>query len=679
MGSPAASLADTAGGVNGPIAFTDYPHPFKPGGPERQVWTINPDGSHRREVLAGRAELNTSPVWSPDGLQLAFYRGTQLVVARADGTDEHEVLRRVVGAQVSWSPDGTRLAYVVGDNVGVGSGLWVVGADGTDPHEIYRADNIGGPAWSPRGDEIAFGAAAAAPDGDDTVLYVIGVDGTGLRQLTTAPTSPIAGWGNGVVHNDGEPVWSPDASRLVFGSDRDAECLSPVCEREDLYVMDSDGTGPVTRLARPGMEFGASWSPDGNSLAYTWFQQTGTNDAPEVDSSIEVRDLGSGALRRLTSSAYYGASWSARPGSRPTADLAASLHAGSTSVLAGGQVTLVATIRNAGPAPAESAAVEVRPAPGSTFDVAANPGCTAAGGGALRCAVGTLAAGGQASFTVRTTSGSAGVGEASALAVSATSDPDTTDNRVTLAVAVCTQVGTARRDRLRGGTGADVLCGGGGDDVLLGRGGNDVLVGGAGRDRLVGGGGKDTASYAQSRARIRVDLARGSAEGDGTDRLRRVEDVVGSRFADRLTGSAGGNLLAGGAGADWLAPGAGPDRLDGGLGEDRVDYRDAELRVRLDLDERTATGDGEDRWVSVEGGWGSRFADLIIGSRIADWIAGGGGDDVVEGLGGGDRVNGGPGADLLRGGDGNDKILGGSGNDRCRQDYGRGRPRDCER
>ncbi|MDX6373492.1 MAG: hypothetical protein QOD98_2480 [Nocardioidaceae bacterium] len=679
VGSPAVSTADTAGGANGPIVFTADSPRAKPGEPAKQMWTINPDGTGRHEILPGRVELNTFPRWSPDGRQLAFYRKYHLIVADADGSQEHEVLRHVVGGIVSWSPDGTRLAYVVQDDIGLGSALWVVNVDGTDPHEIYRAERISGPSWSPRGDEIAFSAAAAAPDADDSLLYVIGIDGTGLRQLTAAPTSPIPGWGNGVIYNDVGPRWSPDASLLLFGSDRDADCVTPTCGRYGTYLMAADGTGPVTRLIPPGFETAAAWSPDGKSLLTSWWRQTGTNDQPVVESWIQVRDLSSGAVHQLASPAPYGGDWSAVPGSRPTADLGASLTADATSVLPGSPVTLTATIRNSGPAPAEDAAIEVRAAPGSTLGPDLPPGCAAAAGGALTCVVGTLAPGAQTSVTVRSASGAAGVGDASALATSATLDPDTTDNRAALAVAACTQVGTPGPDRLRGTAGADVLCGGGGDDVLFGRNGNDVLLGGPGRDRLVGGGGKDASSYAQSAHSIRADLAAGRAAGDGADRLVGIEGLVGSAFGDRLAGSPHGEVLVGGAGADRLTPRGGSDRLDGGLGVDRVDYRDAAHGIRLDLDEREATGAGDDRWVSVEGAWGSRFADVITGSRITDWVAGAGGDDVVDALDGGDRILGGAGADLLDGGNGDDRISGGSGVDRCRQAYGQGRPRGCER
>jgi Ca2+-binding RTX toxin-like protein len=65
-----------------------------------------------------------------------------------------------------------------------------------------------------------------------------------------------------------------------------------------------------------------------------------------------------------------------------------------------------------------------------------------------------------------------------------------------------------------------------------------------------------------------VNLAQGSASGDGSDTLISIEDVIGSDGADNIIGSSVGNDLSGGAGNDMLNGGAGNDTLNGGLGKD---------------------------------------------------------------------------------------------------------------
>ncbi len=123
-------------------------------------------------------------------------------------------------------------------------------------------------------------------------------------------------------------------------------------------------------------------------------------------------------------------------------------------------------------------------------------------------------------------------------------------------------------DILSGGKGADTLFGGAGDDTLSGDEDNDVLFGGAGNDTLDGGDGTDTADYSGATADVTVDLAAGTATGDGSDTLTNIENVTGSDKDDTLTGDAADNVLDGGKGQDTLSGGAGNDQLFGGQGND---------------------------------------------------------------------------------------------------------------
>jgi len=663
-GAQGAAYAD---GSNGSLAFTRgfQPDPDQPG--HAEVWTVSSDGSDQQRLFGAGIEENSWPAWSPDGRSLAFFRDHRLVVARVDGSESHEVAEGG-GFVVSWSPDGTRLVFSIGgdhDNA-----IWVSNADGSDAHIIHTGPEAEMPDWSPRGDRIVF---AERPDSGmnlRSALFTMDIDGGDVRRLNDG-SAPYE------YSSEQWPTWSPDGSRIAFVRDQAPSftCGIPCWTTSyDIHLVNADGTGLV-RLHEDGAEwFPPSWSPDGTSLAYSWMPATTTGPA-----ELHVRSLLTGAVTTLVRDVGDAVDWGPAPGSMAQADLSARLSADATSVLPGAPVTLTAAVRNAGPGTASGASVELRPAPGSDFDLAASPGCVAASGGAARCAFGDLPSGETATVSLRTRAGAPGVGEASALATSLTVDPHTEDNRATLSVAVCTQLGSAGRDRLRGTGGDDVLCGGPGDDVLTGEDGDDVLVGGPGRDHLEGGVGKDTASYAQSRARVRVDLGAGRADGDGRDRLSLIENAVGSRFADRLSGSTQANALSGGPGADVFAPGGGADRVSGGLGRDRLDYRNARRAVRLDLDARRGSGDGRVRWTSVEGAVGSPFADRITGSVAADLVSAGDGDDVIEALGGDDRVVGGPGADLLRGGDGNDRLSGGAGVDRCSQDFGKGFAKECER
>jgi serralysin len=126
-------------------------------------------------------------------------------------------------------------------------------------------------------------------------------------------------------------------------------------------------------------------------------------------------------------------------------------------------------------------------------------------------------------------------------------------------------------DRLMGDNGNDTLSGGNGNDILYGGTGNDRLLGGLGNDTLNGGGGFDEATYAADPMPVVVDFspAGGPASGGhGVDKLRDIEKVTGSVYADTLTGDANANVLDGGLGNDRLQGGAGNDLLTGGGGDD---------------------------------------------------------------------------------------------------------------
>ena len=123
-----------------------------------------------------------------------------------------------------WSPDGTQIAFhrslVHGFEGDVTArNLYVVDATGGRPLRLTpNSDAAGLGDWSPDGAQIAY----SCDDGPvKSGICVINVDGTEHRRLT----SPRGGL-------DGFPVWSPDGTTIAFVSSRD-----------QLYVMDADGSG----------------------------------------------------------------------------------------------------------------------------------------------------------------------------------------------------------------------------------------------------------------------------------------------------------------------------------------------------------------------------------------------------------------------------------------------------
>ncbi|HYC66916.1 calcium-binding protein [Brevundimonas sp.] len=125
-------------------------------------------------------------------------------------------------------------------------------------------------------------------------------------------------------------------------------------------------------------------------------------------------------------------------------------------------------------------------------------------------------------------------------------------------------------DDLIGGDAGDILFGEDGDDHLIGGGGNDVLQGGRGNNTIDAGAGIDVLTYASLTIGVDLDLAAGVAAAAGQDQISGVENVHGSRWADRLRGDAVGNLLFGADGDDTIDGRGGADELVGGRGADTL-------------------------------------------------------------------------------------------------------------
>jgi Ca2+-binding RTX toxin-like protein len=102
---------------------------------------------------------------------------------------------------------------------------------------------------------------------------------------------------------------------------------------------------------------------------------------------------------------------------------------------------------------------------------------------------------------------------------------------------------------------------------------DDFFTATSGRDVFMGGVGNDTVSYNNSTSAVTVSLFDNAAEAGGYasgDVLVSIENLVGSKFDDRLFGSAGANVILGRDGDDVINGNGGSDRLYGGAGNDTI-------------------------------------------------------------------------------------------------------------
>jgi Ca2+-binding RTX toxin-like protein len=225
--------------------------------------------------------------------------------------------------------------------------------------------------------------------------------------------------------------------------------------------------------------------------------------------------------------------------------------------------------------------------------------------------------------------------------------------------------GLSGNDMICGGAGNDKIEGANGHDKVEGHGGNDTMQGGRGDDRLDGGAETDTASFKSSVTPVDANLDIRAAIGEGADTLVEIERLIGSDHADALTGNSEKNSITGGGGSDRIEGLGGPDIQKGGVGDDRISggdgldshyggpgddtmdggegqdtpsFKFSPDPVTVDLEEGTATGEGEDTFVNMEIVAGSRHGDTLLGSSESDTFYPLGGNDTIDGRDGFDFV-----------------------------------------
>jgi Ca2+-binding RTX toxin-like protein len=131
-------------------------------------------------------------------------------------------------------------------------------------------------------------------------------------------------------------------------------------------------------------------------------------------------------------------------------------------------------------------------------------------------------------------------------------------------------VGSTFDDMLEGNELSNVFVGWDGNDRSTGLGGFDYFNADDADDAFDGGSSDDLVYYDFAPGPVTVDLAAGQSTGFGVDALVSIEDVYGSKFADRITGNAGPNWLHGYSGADVVSGGGGADQVFGDRGNDAL-------------------------------------------------------------------------------------------------------------
>ena len=200
--------------------------------------------SARTNVPGAGADLNITPVFSPDGTRIVWARSGE------EGTDIYSVevaknccaQRLTVGRysdnlSPTFAPDGRRLAFV-STRPGLPQ-VYAMAPDGTGqellvPFDFGATGPSHAPDWSPDGTDVVFHRELrGVPQ-----LFVFDVTARKVRQLTSAGRNE-------------DPTWAPDGRHIAFISDRSG--------RRQVWILDIE-SGRLRQLQSPGAARLPAWS-----------------------------------------------------------------------------------------------------------------------------------------------------------------------------------------------------------------------------------------------------------------------------------------------------------------------------------------------------------------------------------------------------------------------------------
>lgn len=176
------------------------------------VWSIGVDGKGERQLTPKSDDVigaKDAVSWSPTGDELAYAFNGEIYAMSADGSNKRRLTNSPDGMgsyAPTWAPDGIAIAFWRGTSVFEGDGdapedseIYVVGVGGGEAFRLTHDDHASfQPAWSPDSSQIAY----RRTNPDDIV--VMNADGTGGHAVTPSALNP---W---------SPAWSPDGTKLAI-------------------------------------------------------------------------------------------------------------------------------------------------------------------------------------------------------------------------------------------------------------------------------------------------------------------------------------------------------------------------------------------------------------------------------------------------------------------------------
>lgn len=231
-----------------------------------QLAVMNADGSGEALLTRTFGFSEGQPSWSADQKTLIYRRTREnplvqdgdiwaldVEASKPDPTKPvTQLVLQMTGDEryPTFSPDGMQIAFRHGDDLVEPSGdeeVYVMNADGTNVRRLTNnADFDSAAAWSPDGRWLAFEHAPGdmltpGVEPQEKDIHAMRPDGSDVRRLTDSPGL------------DEGPVWSPDGTKIAFSSARDGQ--------QEIYVMNADGSDQRRLTSNPSRDESPDWQP----------------------------------------------------------------------------------------------------------------------------------------------------------------------------------------------------------------------------------------------------------------------------------------------------------------------------------------------------------------------------------------------------------------------------------
>jgi TolB protein len=246
--------------------------------------------THLSKLIFTADTIWEAPNWSPDGTYLISNSGGTIykLVFKVDGTVETPEKLHIpddyqCNNDKEISPDGTMLAFSASRGAEDGSQIFLARADGSNIKQMTTVSPSYFHGWSPDNKTLAYVARRPA-GGPQYDVYSQAVTGGEEKRLTSNP------------HHDDGPDYSADGKWIYINSDRSGK--EAVWRFPAGGAGDNDAKTEL--VVNDSMEdWFPHVSPDGKKLVYIAYPAgTPTHDPRDVPIKLKLVAIGNGKVRK---------------------------------------------------------------------------------------------------------------------------------------------------------------------------------------------------------------------------------------------------------------------------------------------------------------------------------------------------------------------------------------------